>query len=137
MIQSLPNHSSYPSRIVNNWYARLSTRSIILWAQLKEKFLVIFQGFQIDLSTEEDFFSCQQYERETLSYFFLGFLYLKAQAPEVSDKQAITQAIKALRACQLHSHLVRKRPRTLEELYDNFQKISRSEVLHFHKLGQQ
>jgi hypothetical protein len=39
-----------------NWYARLPPRSIVSWAQLKEKFLVNFQGFQADLSTEEDFF---------------------------------------------------------------------------------
>jgi hypothetical protein len=69
--------------------------------------------------------------------FFRRFLHLKAQGLEVSNEQAITQAIKALRANWLHSHLARERPRTLEELYDNFQKFSRSEVLHFHKLGQQ
>jgi hypothetical protein len=40
-----------------NWYARLPLRSIASWAQLKEKFLVNFQGFHADLSTEEDFFS--------------------------------------------------------------------------------
>jgi hypothetical protein len=103
-----------------NWYARLPPRSIVSWVQLKEKFLVNFQGFQTDLSTEEDFFSCQQYERETLLDFFHRFLQLKAQALEVSDDQAITQAIKVLRVGQLHSHLVRECPRTLEELYDNF-----------------
>jgi hypothetical protein len=53
-----------------NWYARLPPRSIMSWAQLKEKFLVNFQGFQADITTEEDFFSCQQYERETLLDFF-------------------------------------------------------------------
>jgi hypothetical protein len=78
------------------WYARLPPRSIASWAQLKEKFLVKFQCFQADLSMEEYFFSCQQYERETLPNFFHRFLRLKAQAPEVSDEQAITQAIKAL-----------------------------------------
>jgi hypothetical protein len=103
-----------------NMYARLLPRSIASWAQLKGKFLVNFQGFQADLSTEEDFFSCQQYERETLLDFFRMFLRLKAQAPEVSDEQAIIQTIKALCAGQLYSHLVRDRPRTLEELYDNF-----------------
>jgi hypothetical protein len=41
-----------------NWYARLPPRSITSWVQLKEKFLVNFQGFQVDLSTEEVFFSC-------------------------------------------------------------------------------
>jgi hypothetical protein len=63
-----------------NWYTRLPLRSITSWAQLKEKFLVNFQGFQVDLSTEEDFFLCQQYERETLPDFFRRFLRLKAQA---------------------------------------------------------
>jgi hypothetical protein len=66
--------------IVATWYARLSPRSITSWALLKEKFLVNFQGFQANISMEEDFFSWQQYERETLPDFFCRFLWLKAQA---------------------------------------------------------
>jgi hypothetical protein len=61
-----------------NWYTRIPPRSIAFWAQLKEKFLVNFQGFQADLSTKEDFFSCQQYKREILLDFFHRFLHLKA-----------------------------------------------------------
>jgi hypothetical protein len=38
-----------------NWYVRLSPRSIASWVQLNEKFLVNFQGFQVDLNMEEDF----------------------------------------------------------------------------------
>jgi hypothetical protein len=72
-----------------------------------------------------------------LSGFFRRFLRLKAQATEVSDEQAITQAIKSLCTGQLHSHLVREHPKMLEELYEEFRKFSRVEVLHFHKLGQQ
>jgi hypothetical protein len=68
--------------------------------------------------------------------FFSRFLWLKVQAPKVSDEQAITQDIKALRAGQLHSHLEREHSRALEELYEEFQKFSRAEVLHFRKLGQ-
>jgi hypothetical protein len=75
---------------VANWYARLPPRSITSWAQLKEKIVVNFQGFQADVNTEEDFFSCQQYKRVTLPDFFCRFLWLKAQALEVSDEQAIT-----------------------------------------------
>jgi hypothetical protein len=41
-----------------NLDARLPPRSIALWTHLKEKILVNFQGFQANLSTEEDFFSC-------------------------------------------------------------------------------
>jgi hypothetical protein len=83
---------------------------------IKEKFMVNFQGFQSDLSMEEDFFLCQQYKRETLPDFFCRFLRLKVQALEVSDEQAI----KVLCIGQLHSHLVRQRSRTLEELYQKF-----------------
>jgi hypothetical protein len=50
----------------------------------------------VELSTEEDFLSCKQYERVTLSDFFRMFLHLKAQSLEVSDEQVITQVIKAL-----------------------------------------
>jgi hypothetical protein len=57
-----------------NCYARLPLRSITSWAQLNEKFLVNFEGFQAGISTEEDFFSCQRYERETLPEFFYRFL---------------------------------------------------------------
>jgi hypothetical protein len=87
---------------VANWYARLPSRSIASWAQLKEKFLVNIQDFQADVNTEEDFFLCQQYKREILPDFIHMFLRLKAQASEVSDEQAIMQAIKALRTGQLH-----------------------------------
>jgi hypothetical protein len=61
-----------PVNAVANWYAILPPRFITSRAHLKEKFLVNFQGFQADVSTEEDFFSYQQYERETLLDFFLG-----------------------------------------------------------------
>jgi hypothetical protein len=106
-------------------------------AQLKEKFLVNFQGFESDITTEDDFFSYQQYKRKTLLDFFRRFLRLKVQAPEVSYEHAITQAIKALCAGQLHSHLVRERPMTLEALQEEFWKLTRSEVSYYRKLDQQ
>jgi hypothetical protein len=34
----------------------------------------------------------------------------------------------------LHNHLIRERPKTVIELYENFAKFSKSEVLHFRKL---
>jgi hypothetical protein len=74
----------------------------------ERKFLVNLQGFQVDVSTEEDLFSYQQYEREILSDFFYRFLRLKAHALEISNEQAITQAINTLHTSQLHNHLVRE-----------------------------
>jgi hypothetical protein len=120
-----------------NWYSRLLPRCIYSWKQLKEKFLLNFQGFQAEFSTMEDFLSCAQYEKETLPNFYRRFLQLKAQAPEVSDDHVNAQAIKALCAGPIHGHLVRERPKTVAELYENFVKFIKSEVLHFRKLEQQ
>jgi hypothetical protein len=44
--------------VAANWYARFQPRFITSWGQLKEKFHVNFQGFQVEHSTEEDFLSC-------------------------------------------------------------------------------
>jgi hypothetical protein len=41
-----------------------------------------------------------------------------------------------MRISQLHNYLVTEHPQTLEELYENFRKFSRLDVLHFHKLDQ-
>jgi hypothetical protein len=57
-----------------NWYSRLPPRCIYSWQQLKEKFLLNFQGFQAEHNTEEDFLSCAQYEKETLPNFYRRLL---------------------------------------------------------------
>jgi hypothetical protein len=44
--------------IAANWYSRLPPRCIHSWQQLKEKFLLNFQGFQAELNTKKDFLSC-------------------------------------------------------------------------------
>jgi hypothetical protein len=72
-----------------NWYSRLPPGCNYSWQQLKEKFMLKFQRFQVELDTEEDFLSCAQRENETLPNFYQMFLQLKAQALEVSDDQVI------------------------------------------------
>jgi hypothetical protein len=101
-----------------NWYSRLLSDCIYSWQHLKDKIHLNFQGFQVELDTEEDFLSCIQKEREPLPEFYRRFPQLKAQAPEVFDEQVIAQVIKALRAGPLHSHLEWEQPKTVPELYD-------------------
>jgi hypothetical protein len=48
-----------------NWYSKLPPGCLYSWQQLKEKFLLNFQGFQAELDTEGDFLSCAQREKET------------------------------------------------------------------------
>jgi hypothetical protein len=106
----------------------------LLLATTQRKFILNFQGFQVELDIEEDILSCALWEKETLPNFYQRFLQLKAQTLEVSDDQVIAQAIKALHAGPLHSHLVRERPKTVSELYEQFTKFSKSKVHHFRKL---
>jgi hypothetical protein len=61
---------------------------------------------------------------------------MKAQASKVSDHQVIAQAIIALRAGLLHSHLLRERPKIVPELHEQFAKFSKFEIQHFHRLEQ-
>jgi hypothetical protein len=61
-------------------------------------------------------------------------MQLKAQGPEVSNDQVIAQVIKALCAGPLHNHLAREWPKIVAAFYEKF---SKSEVQHFHKLEQQ
>jgi hypothetical protein len=75
--------------VAANWYSRLPPGCIYCWLQLKEKFLLNFQGFQVELDSEEDFLSCTQRKKETLLNFYRGFLHMKAQPPKVSDDQVI------------------------------------------------
>jgi hypothetical protein len=44
--------------VVVNWYSRFPSGCIYSWPQLKEKFLLNFQGFQAELDSEEDFLLC-------------------------------------------------------------------------------
>jgi hypothetical protein len=53
-----------------NWYSSLPLGRIYSWPQLKEKFLLNFQGFQAELDSREDFMSCTQREKETLPNFY-------------------------------------------------------------------
>jgi hypothetical protein len=53
-----------------NWYSRLPPKCIFSCEQLKEKFLLNFQEFQVELDTKEDFLSCAQREKETLPDFY-------------------------------------------------------------------
>jgi hypothetical protein len=64
-----------------NWYSRLPPWCIYSWQWLKEKFLLNFLGFQVELDTKEDFLYCAQKEKETLPNFFQRFMQLKDQAP--------------------------------------------------------
>jgi hypothetical protein len=52
---------------------------------------------------------------------------LRVQAPNVLDIVAINAAIVGLKAGQFRSHLMRERPKTIQRLYEEFEKYCRSD----------
>jgi hypothetical protein len=109
------------------WYSLLSPGVIHGWEDLKQRILSNFQGFQCPELTESDIFSCKQKDKEPLQNYFRRFVHLRAQAPNVLDVVAINVAIVGLRAGQFRSHLMRKRPKTIQRLYEEFEKYYRSD----------
>ena len=54
-------------------------------------------------------------------------MQLKAKAPDVPDEIAIEAAIKGLRIGPFTAHLARKKPTSIQQLYDEFEKYCRSD----------
>jgi hypothetical protein len=109
------------------WYSLLSPGVIHGWDDLKQRILSNFQGFQRPELTESDLFSCKQKDKEPLQNYFRRFVHLRAQAPNVLDTVAINAAIVGFRAGQFRSHLMRERPKTIQRLYEEFEKYCRSD----------
>jgi hypothetical protein len=86
-----------------------------------------FQGFQRPELTESDLFSCKKKDKEPLQNYFRRFIHLRAQAPNVFDGITINAAIVGLRVGQFRSHLMRERPKTIQRLYEKFEKYCRSD----------
>jgi hypothetical protein len=112
------------------WYTKLPLLSIDSWRSLRDKFLLNFQGYRPDIDALAELSLCKQLERETLREYYRNFLTLKSQLPSVDDQIAIHYAISGLRAGVLYSHCIRDPPRNLQELYQLFEKYTRSEELH-------
>ena len=54
-------------------------------------------------------------------------MQLKAKAPDVPEEIAIEAAIKGLRIGPFAAHLARKKPTSIQQLYDEFEKYYRSD----------
>jgi hypothetical protein len=119
------------------WYTRLPPLSIDSWKGLRDKFLLNFQGYRPDTDALTKLSLCKQQEKETLWEYYRKFLTLKSQLPSVDDHIAIHYAISGLRAGVLYSHCIRDPPKNLQELYQQFEKYTRSEELHQRKVKSQ
>ena len=74
-----------------------------------------------------DMFQCKQNQGEALKDHFQKFVQMKAKAPNVPEYMAIEAAIKGLCIGPFAAHLAREKPRTIEDLYSEFEKYCRSD----------
>jgi hypothetical protein len=109
------------------WYTRLPPLSIYSWKGLRDKFLLNFQGYRPDIDVLAELSLSKQQEKETLREYYTKFLSLKSQLPSVDDHIAIHYAISALQADVLYSRCIRDPPKSLQELYQLFEKYAGSE----------
>ena len=108
------------------WYSMLRPSSVYSWEDLHDKILANFKGFASESLTSMDLFQCKQNQGEALKDYFHKFVQIKAKAPNVLEDVAIEAAIKGLRIGPFAALLAREKPRSIEDLYNEFEKYCRS-----------
>jgi hypothetical protein len=114
-------------QIVASWFSKLAPLSISSYETLRAKFLENFHGFQVPTDGLEELSECRQKDRETLAEYYQRFLRVKAENPDIPEDIVIP----------LYSKLTRKRPASMQELYDRFEQHSKSETSHRRKMDDQ
>ena len=108
------------------WYSMLKPISVYSWEDLHDKILANFKGFTSESLTSMDLFQYKQNQGEALKDYFQKFVQMKAKAPNVPEDVVIEAAIKDLRIGPFVAHLAREKPKTIEDLYSEFEKYCRS-----------
>jgi hypothetical protein len=115
---------------VLNWYSLLPPHSICSWIDLKMKFIQAFQVFHETSAKPSDLFNCKPRDREPLQSFVRRFMQQKSQIPGTDDKMTIQALIKGLTPGPTASHLTRKEPQSIEELFDKLKQYIKSDEEH-------
>jgi hypothetical protein len=115
---------------VLNWYSLLPPHSIYSWIDLKTKFIQAFQVFHETSTKPSDLYNCKQKDREPLQSFVRRFMQNKSQIPRTDDKTTIQALIKGLTSGPTASHLTRKEPRSIEELFEELEQYIKSDEDH-------
>jgi hypothetical protein len=102
---------------VLNWYSLLQPHSVYSWVDLKTKFMQAFQMFHDTTAESSNLYNCLQKDREPLRNFVKRFIQQRSQIPKADDKTTIKTLIKGLTPGQIASHLTRKKPKTIDELF--------------------
>jgi hypothetical protein len=115
---------------VLNWYSLLQPNSVCSWVDLKTKFMQAFQMFHDTTAESSDLYNCKQKHREPLRNFVRRSMQQRSQIPEADDKTKIKAVIKGLTQGPTASHLTRKKPKMVEELFHELEQYILSDNDH-------
>jgi hypothetical protein len=83
-----------------------------------------------------DLYNCKQKDREPLWNFVRRFMQQRSQIPEADDKTTINTLIKGLTPGPTASHLTRKKPKTVEELFHKLEEYILSDDDHRRRVAE-
>jgi hypothetical protein len=86
--------------------------------------------FHDTIAESSDLYNCKQKDREPLRNFVRRFMQQRSQIPEADDKTTINALIKGLTTGPTASHLTRKKPKTVEELFHELEEYILSDDDH-------
>jgi hypothetical protein len=122
--------------LVLNWYSLLQPHSVCSWVDLKTKFMQAFQIFHETTAESSDLYNCKQKDREPLQNFVRRFMQQISQIPEADDKTMIQALIKGLTPGPTNSHLTRKKPKTIDELFQELEEYIMSDDDHRRRVAE-
>jgi hypothetical protein len=120
---------------VLNWYSLLQPYSVCSWVDLKTKFIQAFQMFHDTTDESLDLYNCKQKDRQSLRNFVRRFMQQRSQIPEANDKTTIKSLIKGLTTGPTASHLTRKKPKTIDELFHELKEYILSDDDHYRRVA--
>ncbi len=121
---------------VLNWYSLLQPHSVCSWVDLKTKFMQAFQMFHDTTAESSDLYNCKQKDREPLRNFVRRFMQQRSQILEANDKTTIKALIKGLTPGPTTSHLTRKKPKTIDELFHELEEYILSDDDHRRRVAE-
>jgi methionyl-tRNA formyltransferase len=95
-----------------------------------------FQIFHETTTESSDLYNCKQKDREPLQNFVRGFMQQRSQIPEADDKTTINALIKGLTPGPTASHLTRKKPKTIDELFHELEEYIMSDDDHRRRVAE-
>jgi hypothetical protein len=88
------------------------------------------------MTQSSDMYNCKQKDRDPLRNFVRRFMQQKSQIPEADDKTTILALIKGLTPGSTASHLTRKKPKIIDELFHELEEYIMSDEDHRRRIAE-